>query len=89
MLKNIAIFDLDGTLYSRENKFFHFLELKTQNYIMNECPYLTLEHFNEMERNIPSIIDAIDFLKIPRKITREISTYLLFKAKKVDFVFPF
>ena len=67
MVNNIVIFDLDGTLYSRKNDFFHFLELKTQNYMMSECPGLTLEKFNEMEKNIPSVIDAIDFLKIPRE----------------------
>lgn len=67
MNKNIVIFDLDGTLYPRSNAFFHFLEVKTQQYIMSKCPSLTIEEFNKMEKDIPSVIEAIDFLGIPRE----------------------
>ncbi len=67
MNKNIVIFDLDGTLYPRNNIFFHFLEIKTQKYMMSECPNLTLEEFEEMEKNIPSVIEAINFLGISRE----------------------
>ena len=46
-MKNIIIFDLDGTLYPRNNKFFSFLEIKTQNYMMKMKPNLTLEKFEK------------------------------------------
>ena len=65
-MKNTIIFDLDGTLYPRNNKFFSFLEIKTQNYMMKMKPNLTLEKFEKMEKNIPNLLDALKYLKLDK-----------------------
>lgn len=65
-MKNTIIFDLDGTLYPRNNKFFSFLEIKTQNYMMKMKPNLTLEKFEKMEKSIPNLLDALRYLELDK-----------------------
>lgn len=67
MLKKTVIFDLDGTLYSGEHSFLKFLDLKTEKFLIKECPFLTTDKIYEMEQMVPSIIEAIDLLKISRE----------------------
>ena len=65
-MKQIIIFDLDGTLYSKDNAFFKFLEIKTQKYMMRMTPNLTNKQFKKMEEKIPNLLQALEYLKLDK-----------------------
>lgn len=65
-MSKLIIFDLDGTLYNESNAISEIIDDKIKSYIMKEKK-LSEADYNDLEKKIPDLLDAIKKLKINKR----------------------
>ena len=64
-MKQLFIFDLDGTLYDESNPISKIIDERIKNYIKQERN-LTENEYKNLEKNIPELLTALAKLNIDK-----------------------